>query len=274
MTRRASASELESKLDEAEQLFKAGKLSSRELELRRAVLLGIQAPEVAGPPLSTLEHADTKAKRELMAMAKKWVGELATPFIAAELWQALYEGGTGDDGLRRQLTSYVTSSPAHRAFHAAFREAGKGNTPGALSNGVKPAEALSLLRSCAREFLLGLAAALAVSSTIDGEDELEEAERERMTAEMHEVLSDERSGTAGTVLASIAAWRKAKAAAKRLRDGDDEEDDDPNSGKKRKTMKKTAKKSTLSGKKKKQFEGTCFVCGKTGHRASECTKKK
>ena len=246
---------LTARLEELKKLLSQGLITQAEHDDGRAAALGITAKTASNAV--SVENTESKNRRELLALIQKWIGTKEAPCLAGDLHDAVTVG-TGDEGLRQQIATLTTESRLAIELMAIFKGAPKGTVPAAFA-GVA-SEPLRFARLAAREFLLGLSAALAVSQA-NKLEKLAEDERKVLWEETLLLIDDDDSAAnTSTVLANLKVHRATRAAAKRLRDEDAEPGKAP------------AKPQTLNEKQKKALmkQGLCFKCNKKGHVSHNC----
>jgi hypothetical protein len=253
--------EIGSRLAELGALLAAGTITQQEHDESRAAALGIVPKAAGGSAAVSVENSESKSRRELLALIQKWIGTKEAPCLAGDLHDVLL-GTTADDGLRQQLAGLMTASRLAMELVAVFKGAPKGSVPEPFAppaGGAAVPGSLRFARLAAREFLLGLAAALAVSQA-NKLEKLEEDERKTLWKETLAIIDDDDSAVnTSTVLANLKVARAAKATAKRLRSDEDEKGEKPS-------------RAPLSDKKKADMmkQGLCFKCGKKGHISTKC----
>ena len=152
--------ELQVRLDNLTQLLAAGTISQSEHDDSRAAALGLSLKPTGAV---SVENNESKSRRELLSLLAKWVGTKDAPTLAHDLHDAVMNT-TADEGLRRQIAELTTANRLAIELTAAFKATPKGKMPAAFdSGGAAPTMAMTFARLAARQFLLGLAAALAVS---------------------------------------------------------------------------------------------------------------
>jgi hypothetical protein len=112
-------------------------------------------------------------------MIQKWIGTKDAPCLTGYLHDAVTVG-TGDEGLRQQIAAITTASRLAIELMAIFKAAPKRTEP------------LLFAWLAAREFLLGLSAALAVSHA-NKLEKLAEDERKVLWQETLSLIDDDNS---------------------------------------------------------------------------------
>lgn len=114
------------RLQELDQLLAAHTISATEhADLRRLALGFASTP---APVSAVLEDSASKADRDLRALLTNLVGTFSAPTIAGQAWE-YFQGTSGSQSAVEEIRTACSSSPARRAFAAAFRLAGNGVPP-------------------------------------------------------------------------------------------------------------------------------------------------
>jgi hypothetical protein len=272
---------MQGRITELRAMLAAGEITQGEFELARANILGLGAAPAGVVPAG--EPPEKKHRRELMALIQKWIGSKELPALGEALYDAIVVG-TGDEGLRRQVAALTTKSRLTKELTAVFKATPKGETPPQFVGAAN--EAMRFARLAARKFLLGLAAALAVSQA-NKHERLSDDERKMLTKETLGVIDDDESAAnSGTVLANLKVSRANSKTFKRLREDAESSSDDSNrkpaQARKSKSREKYESKNrekyagNMSSEKRTEMmkQGLCFVCGKKGHVSAACPTKK
>lgn len=210
-------SECQIRLEENDGLLQKNMLSADEHARRRLTILGlVPVPQVAPPaPVAqaqahaeTHEDAASRAAREMNAQVRSWIGTKERPILTGELLEVM-DRGCDDETLRRELAHLTTSTQTRRVLHRLMLAA-NGAVPPVLE-GVSETHVLA--RMAARDFLLRLATAFAVSLAVQ---ENEHVDRQELRESFARIVSDdERSKIGVSVLASLARVKTAETAVEK-----------------------------------------------------------